>query len=126
MLAAFDDIPMNTGVYILYVSCVFSDMSIRWSSVITGKGNDSGPDGLADQVKAGVGGLKLHEVNSYWSFRCAHSGPSDDPFFEWKDWGSTPAAIDSCLSVCDEYDIACNIHTDTLNESAFCEGKRIE
>ncbi|KAG0632719.1 urease [Tuber brumale] len=65
---------------------------------ITGKGNDSSPKGLVDQCRAGVVGLKLHE-----------------------DWGTTPAAIDTCLSVCDEYDIQCLIHTDTLNESGFVE-----
>jgi urease len=47
---------------------------------------------------AGAAGLKLHE-----------------------DWGSTPAAIDNCLEVCDEYDVQCMIHTDTLNESGFVE-----
>ncbi|KAK9898287.1 urease [Cystobasidium minutum MCA 4210] len=78
MLTAFDEIPMNT--------------------IVTGKGNDSGPQGLIDQITAGAAGLKLHE-----------------------DWGSTPAAIDSCLTVCDEYDVQVNIHTDTLNESAYCE-----
>ncbi|CAD6890358.1 unnamed protein product [Tilletia laevis] len=65
----------------------------------TGKGNDSGAVGLEEQVKAGCAGLKLHE-----------------------DWGSTPAAIDTCLTVCDKYDVQCNIHTDTLNESSFVEG----
>ncbi len=65
---------------------------------VTGKGNDSGPAGLRDMVQAGACGLKLHE-----------------------DWGSTPAAIDSCLSVCDELDVQCMIHTDTLNESGFVE-----
>lgn len=65
---------------------------------ITGKGNDSGPRGLQEQCVAGAAGLKLHE-----------------------DWGSTPAAIDTCLSVCDEYDVQCLIHTDTLNESGFVE-----
>ncbi|KAF3167678.1 Urease [Orbilia oligospora] len=65
---------------------------------VTGKGNDSDPKGLRDQCEAGVIGLKLHE-----------------------DWGTTPAAIDTCLSVCDEYDIQCLIHTDTLNESGFVE-----
>lgn len=65
----------------------------------TGKGNDSSMSGIEDQVLAGCAGLKLHE-----------------------DWGSTPAAIDSCLSVCDMYDVQCNIHTDTLNESSFVEG----
>ncbi|KAI9868109.1 MAG: Urease [Trichoglossum hirsutum] len=65
---------------------------------ITGKGNDSGRRGLEDQCAAGVTGLKLHE-----------------------DWGTTPAAIDTCLSVCDEYDVQCLIHTDTLNESGFVE-----
>ncbi|GAB1741058.1 hypothetical protein NU219Hw_g6308t1 [Hortaea werneckii] len=65
---------------------------------ITGKGNDSDPAPLREQSEAGVCGLKLHE-----------------------DWGSTPAAIDASLSVCDEHDIQCLIHTDTLNESGFVE-----
>jgi len=65
---------------------------------ITGKGNDSHQAPLAEQAEAGVCGLKLHE-----------------------DWGTTPAAIDSCLSICDKYDIQCLIHTDTLNESGFVE-----
>ncbi|KAI9027860.1 urease [Hyaloraphidium curvatum] len=64
----------------------------------TGKGNSSSAVGLREQIEAGVMGLKLHE-----------------------DWGSTPSAIDACLSVCDEYDVSCNIHTDTLNESGFVE-----
>jgi urease subunit alpha len=63
-----------------------------------GKGNSSLPTSLNEQVEAGACGLKLHE-----------------------DWGSTPAAIDTCLSVCDTYDIQALIHTDTLNESAFVE-----
>ncbi|KAL9116107.1 MAG: hypothetical protein Q9227_000476 [Pyrenula ochraceoflavens] len=65
---------------------------------ITGKGNDSDPRSLQEQCMAGACGLKLHE-----------------------DWGTTPAAIDTCLSVCDEYDVQCLIHTDTLNESGFVE-----
>lgn len=65
---------------------------------ITGKGNDSGLRALQEQCVAGAAGLKLHE-----------------------DWGTTPAAIDACLSVCDEYDVQCLIHTDTLNESGFVE-----
>ena len=65
---------------------------------ITGKGNDSSPQALQEQCIAGAVGLKLHE-----------------------DWGSTPAAIDTCLSVCDEHDVQCLIHTDTLNESGFVE-----
>lgn len=65
---------------------------------ITGKGNDSDVKPLIDQVNAGACGLKLHE-----------------------DWGTTPAAIDTCLTVCDDYDIQCLIHTDTLNESGFVE-----
>lgn len=65
---------------------------------ITGKGNDSGPRCLQEQCIAGAAGLKLHE-----------------------DWGCTPAAIDKCLEVCDEHDIQCLIHTDTLNESGFVE-----
>ncbi|KAK5992654.1 Urease [Cladobotryum mycophilum] len=78
MLQACDQLPVNVG--------------------ITGKGNDSSPKALREQVLAGACGLKLHE-----------------------DWGSTPAAIDACLTVCDELDIQCLIHTDTLNESGFVE-----
>ena len=63
-----------------------------------GKGNASQPDALEEQVEAGAMGLKLHE-----------------------DWGTTPAAIDTCLSVADDYDIQVAIHTDTLNEAGFVE-----
>ncbi|MEO1558867.1 MAG: urease subunit alpha, partial [Cyanobacteria bacterium J06632_19] len=63
-----------------------------------GKGNSSQPQALAEQVEAGAMGLKLHE-----------------------DWGTTPAAIDTCLSVADEYDVQVAIHTDTLNEAGFVE-----
>ena len=63
-----------------------------------GKGNASLPAGLNEQIEAGACGLKLHE-----------------------DWGTTPAAIDNCLSVADRYDIQVAIHTDTLNESGFVE-----
>jgi urease subunit alpha len=65
---------------------------------VLGKGNASLPAPLAEQVEAGVIGLKLHE-----------------------DWGTTPAAIDNCLSVADDYDVQVAIHTDTLNESGFVE-----
>ncbi|CAK7214173.1 Urease [Sporothrix curviconia] len=78
MLQACDELPVNYG--------------------ITGKGNDSNPLALREQVVAGACGLKLHE-----------------------DWGTTPAAIDACLTVCDELDVQCLIHTDTLNESGFVE-----
>ncbi|KAG9242787.1 hypothetical protein BJ878DRAFT_513825 [Calycina marina] len=78
MLQACDTLPVNIG--------------------ITGKGNDSSPVALREQVIAGACGLKLHE-----------------------DWGTTPSAIDSCLTVCDELDVQCLIHTDTLNESGFVE-----
>lgn len=63
-----------------------------------GKGNCSAPEPLEEQVKAGAIGLKLHE-----------------------DWGSTPSAIDCCLSVAEKYDVQVTIHTDTLNESGFLE-----
>jgi urease subunit alpha len=63
-----------------------------------GKGNSSLPDSLREQIRAGALGLKLHE-----------------------DWGTTPAAIDQCLSVADEFDVQVAIHTDTLNESGFVE-----
>lgn len=81
----------------------------------TGKGNCSSFEGLKEQAEAGVVGLKLHE-----------------------DWGTTPAAIDACLTICDQYDLQARssvykarffinvqrqatIHTDTLNESGFVE-----
>ncbi len=64
----------------------------------TGKGNVSVSEPLIEQIKAGAIGLKLHE-----------------------DWGTTPAAIDNCLTVADQYDIQVAIHTDTLNESGFVE-----
>ena len=63
-----------------------------------GKGNASKPDALIEQVVGGACGLKLHE-----------------------DWGTTPAAIDCCLTVADETDVQVAIHTDTLNESGFVE-----
>ena len=63
-----------------------------------GKGNVSLPEPLREQVTAGAIGLKLHE-----------------------DWGTTPAAIDNCLTVADEMDVQVAIHTDTLNESGFLE-----
>jgi len=63
-----------------------------------GKGNASDPRALVEMVEAGACGLKLHE-----------------------DWGTTPAAIDTCLGVAEQLDIAVAIHTDTLNESGFVE-----
>jgi urease subunit alpha len=63
-----------------------------------GKGNSTFPLPLKEQVEAGACGLKMHE-----------------------DWGTTPAVINTCLSICDEYDIQALIHTDTLNESGFVE-----
>jgi urease subunit alpha len=65
---------------------------------LLGKGNASLPEPLEEQIRAGVIGLKLHE-----------------------DWGTTPAAIDNCLSVAERYDVQVAIHTDTLNESGFVE-----
>ena len=64
----------------------------------TGKGNASLPQPLIEQVEAGAIGLKLHE-----------------------DWGTTPASIDNCLNVADQYDVQVAIHSDTLNESGFVE-----
>ncbi|WP_028400542.1 urease subunit alpha [Ectobacillus panaciterrae] len=63
-----------------------------------GKGNTSSKDALAEQIAAGAIGLKLHE-----------------------DWGTTAAAIDTCLQVADQYDVQVAIHTDTLNEGGFVE-----
>src|SRR6266849_3248385 len=78
MLEAADAWPMNFG--------------------FLGKGNASATEPLAEQVRAGACGLKLHE-----------------------DWGTTPAAIDACLRVADELDVQVAIHTDTLNEAGFVE-----
>ncbi len=64
----------------------------------TGKGNASRPEGLDEQIEAGAIGLKLHE-----------------------DWGTTPAAINNCLSVAERYDVQVTIHTDTLNEAGYVE-----
>ncbi len=65
---------------------------------LAGKGNASRPAPLIEMIRAGASSLKLHE-----------------------DWGTTPAAIDNCLSVADDYDVQVMIHTDTLNESGFVE-----
>ncbi len=65
---------------------------------LTGKGNSSRVEGLVDQIRAGAVGLKLHE-----------------------DWGTTPSAIDTCLSVAEEEDVQVTIHTDTLNESGYVD-----
>ena len=78
MLQAIDALPINIG--------------------LTGKGNSSRPEGLAEQLEAGALGLKLHE-----------------------DWGTTPGAIDCCLTVADHHDVQVTIHTDTLNESGFVD-----
>lgn len=78
MLRAADEYPMNIG--------------------LLGKGNCSDEAALAEQIKAGAMGLKIHE-----------------------DWGSTPAVINHCLGVADEYDVQVAIHTDTLNEGGCVE-----
>src|SRR5258705_9713420 len=72
--------------------------SLPLNSGFTGKATPSLPPGLSDQIIAGAIGLKLHE-----------------------DWGTTPAAIDCCLRVAQDYDVQVTIHTDTLNESSFVE-----
>jgi urease subunit alpha len=64
----------------------------------TAKGNASQPAALEEMLRAGASSMKLHE-----------------------DWGTTPAAIDNCLTVADKYDVQVMIHTDTLNESGFVE-----
>jgi urease subunit alpha len=63
-----------------------------------GKGNCSSTGPLKEQIEGGACGLKMHE-----------------------DWGTTPAVIDACLKVCDEYDVQAAIHTDTINEAGFVE-----
>jgi urease len=65
---------------------------------ITGKGNNSTREGLDEQIEAGAIGLKIHE-----------------------DWGATHTAIDACLNVCDDHDVQCTIHTDTMNEHGFVD-----
>ena len=65
---------------------------------LTGKGNSSASEGLLDQIRAGAVGLKLHE-----------------------DWGTTPATIDTCLSIAEDEDVQVTIHTDTLNESGYVD-----
>ncbi|WP_421581584.1 urease subunit alpha [Shinella sp. M31] len=65
---------------------------------LSGKGNTSKPAALVEMIEGGACALKLHE-----------------------DWGTTPAAIDNCLAVADDYDVQVMIHTDTLNESGFVE-----
>ena len=65
---------------------------------ISGKGNASRPAALKEMIEAGACALKLHE-----------------------DWGTTPAAIDNCLAVADDYDVQVMLHSDTLNESGFVE-----
>jgi urease len=64
----------------------------------TGKGNDSDTKGLQEQIEAGVAGLKLHEVLRDYAARSAALMSSQD-------WGSTPAAIDAALTVCDMFDV---------------------
>jgi urease subunit alpha len=66
--------------------------------LLLGKGNTVSEEGLLEQLRAGAGGMKLHE-----------------------DWGTTPAAIDACLRVCDETGIQAAIHTDTLNEAGYLQ-----
>ncbi|PTL81316.1 urease subunit alpha [Vitiosangium sp. GDMCC 1.1324] len=72
--------------------------SIPLNIGLTGKGNTSRPEGLLEQIGAGAIGLKLHE-----------------------DWGTTPATIDTCLTVAEGEDVQITIHTDTLNESGFVD-----
>jgi urease subunit alpha len=64
--------------------------------LLLGKGNSTSREGLLEQIRAGAAGMKLHE-----------------------DWGSTPAAIDACLSVAEEAGVQVAIHTDTLNEAGY-------
>ncbi|WP_201579828.1 urease subunit alpha [Psychrobacter sp. Pi2-52] len=79
-------------------SMLKSTDSIPMNIGLLGKGNVSVPEPIAEQIEAGAVGLKLHE-----------------------DWGTTPQAIDNCLSVADDYDVQVAIHTDTLNESGYLE-----
>lgn len=87
----------TSGVWYLHRMLEAAD-SFPMNLGFLGKGNASLPEPLREQVQAGAIGLKLHE-----------------------DWGTTPAAIDNCLTVADELDVQVAIHTDTLNESGFVE-----
>jgi urease subunit alpha len=82
--------------YIERMYQALEDLPINFG--LLGKGNVSVTAPIEEQIEAGVMGLKLHE-----------------------DWGTTPAAIDTCLSVAEKYDVQVAIHTDTLNESGFVE-----
>jgi urease subunit alpha len=82
--------------YLTHMYQALEDLPMNFG--LLGKGNASLPGPLEEQIRAGAMGLKLHE-----------------------DWGTTPAAIDNCLSVADEFDVQVAIHTDTLNESGFVE-----
>jgi urease subunit alpha len=86
--------PGAWNIHRMYESVVDMPVNIGFF----GKGNGSLTEALAEQVEAGACGLKMHE-----------------------DWGTTPAVIDACLKVSDQYDIQPTIHTDTLNESGFVE-----
>src|SRR5205085_2406348 len=72
--------------------------SLPVNIALLGKGNTVSPEALHEQLAAGASGFKLHE-----------------------DWGTTPAAIDACLQVCDETGAQVAIHTDTLNEAGYVE-----
>ena len=85
------------GVWNMYRMLQAAD-SFPMNLGFLGKGNSSKPEGLIEQVEAGAIGLKLHE-----------------------DWGTTPAAIDNCLNVAEDYDVQVAIHSDTLNEAGFVE-----
>ncbi|MSU35657.1 MAG: urease subunit alpha [Pedosphaera sp.] len=85
------------GAYHLRMMLEATD-SLPLNFGFTGKGNTALPAGLPEQILGGAIGLKLHE-----------------------DWGTTPAAIDCCLRIADEYDVQVTLHTDTLNESGFVE-----
>jgi urease subunit alpha len=82
-----------------YLSAMFTSMD-AWpiNLVLLGKGNTVSAESMWEQLRAGASGFKLHE-----------------------DWGSTPAAIDACLRVCDEAGVQASLHTDTLNEAGFVE-----
>ena len=82
-----------------YLSSMLTSMD-GWpiNLVLLGKGNTVSADAMWEQLRAGASGFKLHE-----------------------DWGSTPAAIDACLRVCEEAGVQASLHTDTLNEAGFVE-----
>lgn len=103
--------------------------------VVAGKGNSAKPQGLQEMVEAGAVGTSLHlDIHMHLRFVSSCIHPSVHPIQTNKqtnnppaglklheDWGTTPAAIDACLTLAEAMDVQVTIHTDTLNESGCVE-----